>query len=343
MATVYENQQRRLIVIIWLSIVSALVCFIVLIGGITRLTGSGLSMVDWQPISGVLPPTSESEWQETFNDYKQYPEYKIKNKDMELSEFKKIFFWEYLHRMLGRLIGIVFALPYFFFLICKYFDRRLAVKLFAGLCLGGAQGLMGWYMVRSGLVDIPDVSHYRLAAHLFLAFLVAAILLWFILDLLSVNRQAAPLPRNYFWGANLIIAVLVLQIIYGAFVAGRDAGYGYNTFPLMGDSFIPAGMFSAASILENLTSNNTTIQFIHRTLAWILSLLVLPFCAFTILNAKASRQKVSAIILLIAFALQFSLGVATLLLHVPLNLAVIHQVGALLLLGAAVAMRHSLR
>ncbi|MCB0347159.1 MAG: COX15/CtaA family protein, partial [Bdellovibrionales bacterium] len=206
----------------------------VLVGGITRLTHSGLSMVEWKPLMGILPPFTEAEWQAVFLKYQEFPEYKQLNQDMSLSEFKFIFFWEYSHRLLGRIIGLFFFIPFLFFWAKNYFDSRLFKQLLVGLVLGASQGLMGWYMVKSGLVDVPYVSHYRLAAHLMLAFIIEAFLLWIIFE---INPKNDPEQQSSygsaFWGSISLAALTGLQIVYGAFVAGKKAGYGFNSFPLM--------------------------------------------------------------------------------------------------------------
>lgn len=343
MATVENDSQRRRQVVIWLGAVCLLVCLIVVVGGITRLTDSGLSMVDWKPLLGVIPPLSEADWQQKFSSYQQFPEYQLLNKEMTLAEFKLIFFWEYLHRILGRLIGIVFLLPFIFFSLRGYFNKTLNVKLLIGLLLGGLQGLMGWYMVKSGLVDLPHVSHYRLAAHLSLAFIIFAFLLWLILDLQAANDRGKRPASRYLGFSYLITAVVALQVIVGAFVAGRNAGHGFNTFPKMGEQWLPNGLFQATPIWLNFLENNTTIQFTHRGLAWGIFLLIAVLWAITRKDKVLTKQRRAINLLMILLLMQFLLGVATLIYVVPTTLAVLHQFGALLLFASAIIVNHSLR
>lgn len=222
-------------IIIWLVFVCLMIFAMVIIGGITRLTDSGLSMVEWKPLMGAIPPLTEAEWLRVFDLYKQYPEYQKVNSGMELSEFKFIFFWEYFHRLFGRLIGVVFFIPYVYFLFKKKIEKKLNKKLFIAFILGGLQGLMGWYMVKSGLIDRPDVSHFRLAAHFGLALTIIGYIFWIILGQINFSNQKLIYYPKLFWSLAILLVILSVQIIYGAFVAGLDAGLAYNTFPTMGD------------------------------------------------------------------------------------------------------------
>ena len=331
--------------IIWLSIVATMVFTIVIVGGITRLTDSGLSMVDWKPLMGAIPPLSQAEWQQTFGKYQQFPEYKIVNKGMTLEEFKFIFFWEYLHRLLGRLIGALFFFPFLYFLWKQYFNKNLTIKLLVGLALGGSQGLMGWFMVKSGLVNIPDVSHYRLAAHLSLAVVIFGYLLWLIFDIRSSAQEADPEPDSSHPNPRsltlAILTLLFLQIIYGAFMAGKHAGHGYNTFPTMNGEWVPTGLLAMKPLWINFFENNIMIQFIHRGLAWIISLAIILYWGLITFKGGSSTQRLGARLLVDVLLLQFSLGVLTLLYVVPFSLALAHQGVAVLLFGIAIYCCHT--
>lgn len=318
-------------IIIWLIVVCIMIFAMVIIGGITRLTDSGLSMVEWRPLLGTLPPLNEVEWNRVFELYKQYPEYQKVNEGMTMSDFKFIFFWEWFHRLFGRLIGMVFFLPYIYFLIKKKIPSHLKTKLFVAFVLGGLQGLMGWYMVKSGLVDRPDVSHFRLAAHFGLALTIIGYISWIIFDQVEYKKGELgqyPTIFKLLFGLTIILSV---QIVYGAFVAGLDAGLAYNTFPKMGGSWIAQKAFTMNSLLLDLVENSSTIQFIHRTLGWIILLLSvgLLVCGSKVKNTIQLR---SLKYLMAMIAVQFTLGVLTLLYMVPLSLASLHQAGAVILL-----------
>jgi cytochrome c oxidase assembly protein subunit 15 len=306
-----------------------------MIGGITRLTDSGLSMVDWRPFMGSIPPLNESEWLKVFNDYRSYPEYLKINKGMTLSDFKSIFFWEYFHRLWGRLIGMVFFFPYLYFILKKKVSGKLNLKLFIAFVLGGSQGLLGWYMVKSGLVDRPDVSHFRLAAHLGLAFLIIGYISWIIFGLRSEYKKKIMTHKT---GRNIVVVFMVLltfQIIYGAFVAGLDAGVGYNTFPKMGRSWIPDSILSYPTLLENFLENRTMIQFVHRMGGWSLFFFSFIFIFYK-KNLNTPVQKRSFSMLTGMIHLQFVLGVVTIIYSIPLSVALLHQLGACILLILAV-------
>ena len=307
----------------WIIATIALVFAMVVVGGITRLTGSGLSIVEWAPILGAVPPLEEAAWDAAVEAYERYPQFRISLPTMDLEGFKTIFLWEYLHRLLGRLIGLVFALPFFWFLLRGAFARSLAWRLGFALLLGGLQGLMGWLMVKSGLVDEPRVSHYRLAAHLGLAFLIMAWLLWILLDLLP--RPAVTAPGRAGGLLAAVAAVTVLQILYGAFVAGKRAGWGYNTFPMMGERWVAEAVMAMQPWWINLIESHATLQFAHRVLGTLLLLLVV-----------ALWLRLRTHLLLWLVALQYLLGVYTLVNVVPLVPAVLHQGMAALVLLALV-------
>jgi cytochrome c oxidase assembly protein subunit 15 len=325
----------------WLLVCCALVFAMVVVGGVTRLTHSGLSIVEWQPIVGTLPPLDEAAWLEAFGKYKQTPEYRLVNPGMNLEGFKGIFWWEYVHRLLGRLIGAAFLLPLLWFALRGRIARALAWKFAAIFGLGALQGALGWYMVQSGLVDNPRVSQFRLTAHLGIAFLIYAAMLWIAFDLLFA--RAGPVSRRL-RGFALALAVLVfVMVLSGGLVAGTRAGLAYNTFPLMNGRFAPPEIFSLDPWYLNFFSNMATVQFDHRLIAWLLAFLVPWFWLRVRREAAPRRAKLAADLLLGALALQIVLGIATLLLAVPVPLAAAHQAGALLVFSAALFAAHSLR
>ena len=324
-----QKVDRNSSIILWLSTISVMVFAMVFIGGITRLTDSGLSIVDWKPLVGAIPPLSELEWMAAFEKYKGFPEFKLLKSDMSLDGFKSIYFWEYFHRLFGRMIGIVFFFPYLYFRFKKSISKSLNKKLLLAFILGGCQGLMGWYMVKSGLVNKPDVSHYRLAAHLSLAFLIIAYIYWIVLSIKNPLRKfhkIKPVGKTLLFFCGLV----VFQIIYGAFVAGLDAGLTHNTFPKMGRDWIPREFFTLSSNFIGSLENVVIVQFIHRCMAWFLL-----FVGF-ILFRKAQKlddfmQKKTIKLLFGMLLIQFALGVITLLYFVPIALASLHQVGACIL------------
>ena len=335
--------RRRRILASWLLVVFAMVCAIVVIGGLTRLTHSGLSMVDWKPITRWLPPLGEAAWGQAFHDYRQFPEYKKLNVGMTLTEFKSIFLWEYTHRLWGRLIGIVFAVPFAYFLWRRWLDRALTMKLAVALVLGGAQGGLGWYMVKSGLVDVPDVSQYRLAAHLCLALVISAYLLWLALDQLHPGPADAVAARVLRLPARVVVSLIFVTALTGAFVAGLDAGFAYNTFPLMAGALVPEGMLDIEPLYLNLFENITTVQFDHRVMAMTV-LLATVWCWWCGRDAGLPRRAWRAVSLLMLLAmLQVALGVSALLLLVPVPLASAHQACALALFAVSVWVVHETR
>jgi cytochrome c oxidase assembly protein subunit 15 len=302
----------------------------VVVGGATRLTDSGLSITEWKPILGAIPPLSEADWLEVFEKYKAIPEYQIQNRGMSLAEFKFIFWWEWAHRFLGRFIGLAFAVPCLFFALTGRVERALWPRLAGLFVLGGLQGALGWYMVASGLVDRVDVSQYRLAAHLSVAAVIFAALLWTAWGIGSPRRR----PGQAGSRLALILAALVLaQIAAGGFVAGLDAGMGYNTWPLMDGKLIPDGLASMSPGWANLFENALTVQFNHRLLAYVV-------LALAIWQA-ARRFSAASGALAMAVAIQACLGILTLLLQVPLWLALVHQAGALIVLAAALWLVHT--
>ena len=328
--------RRRRIMAAWLFVVFAMVCAIVVIGGLTRLTHSGLSMVDWKPITGWLPPIGEAAWAQVFRDYRQFPEYKELNIGMTLAEFKSIFLMEFTHRLWGRLIGIAFAVPFVFFLLRGWLDRRLALRLVAALILGAAQGILGWYMVKSGLVDEPDVSQYRLAAHLSLALVICAYLLWLALAQLYPGPADSAAGRALRTPALVVSGLIFLAAVSGAFVAGLDAGFAYNTFPLMDGALVPEGLFDMEPTALNFFENITTVQFDHRVMAMAV-LAAAVWCWWRGREAGLTRRTRRAVSLLMLLAtLQVVLGISTLLMVVPVPLASTHQACALILFAVSI-------
>lgn len=325
----------------WLIIVCVTIFLMIVVGGVTRLTHSGLSMVDWKPIMGLVPPIGDSEWQATFDAYKQFPEYRLVNKGMELQEFKSIFYWEYGHRVLGRGIGIIFFVPMILLWWMGKIDKRLMPKLIVGLVLGGLQGLMGWYMVMSGLVDIPRVSHYRLAAHLCLALVILGYLFWIILDLHNTRRFQVPqLIRSL----SLVVLCLVsVQIVYGAFTAGLRAGLGYNTFPLMDGKLIAEAALMMSPKWLNFFENGAMIQFIHRWVGTLLLVFVAGLVGLSIQRGLPRPIVRSTVMLAIIILMQYLLGIFTLINTVPVFLASTHQAVACLVLLCTVYLVYIVR
>jgi cytochrome c oxidase assembly protein subunit 15 len=326
---------RRRHLRIWLWIGAILTAGTLVVGGITRLTESGLSIVDWAPIVGTIPPLNSADWHEAFARYQQYPEYVKLRPSMTLSEFKVIYFWEYLHRMIGRLIGMVFLIPFVWFWLRGYFTGPLIRRLLVLFALGGLQGLMGWYMVSSGLVDRPDVSHYRLAAHLLLAMTIFGCCIWFANDLLARPRQETSAESRRFMLRALLAlgTLLVIQIFWGALVAGLKAGFIYGTFPLMDGSLLPPNGWTRDPVLINLVENMATVQWVHRVLATVLLIGAIVFFVRVRRDYRLLRFHRLSLALSSLIALQYCLGITTLLTHVKTAIGVTHQATALLIVG----------
>ncbi len=319
---------------IWLLACAGMVFAMVVIGGITRLTGSGLSMVEWRPVFGFLPPLSEVAWQRVFDLYRATPQYLEVNAGMSLAEFRGIFWWEYIHRVWGRLIGLVFFLPFVWFLLRGHVRGALVWKLTGIFLLGAAQAVLGWYMVRSGLVDVPEVSQYRLAAHLLLAFLIHALLVWTALSVLVPERMSV--SDAAFRGARklalLALALVAVTIVSGAFVAGTDAGFTYNSFPLMDGRIVPDGYFDTPlAPFEDIA----TIQFHHRVLALVTFATIVALWWRSRWLALIPRARLAANLFAAAALAQVALGISALLLVVPVALGAAHQAGAVVLLTVA--------
>lgn len=327
----------------WLLVVALLVFAMVVLGGVTRLTESGLSMVDWRPLTGWLPPSGEGAWQAAFAEYQAYPEYQQVNQGMTLAEFKVIYGFEYGHRLLGRLIGLAFFVPLAWFGLTRRLPSGFGARLAVVFGLGAAQGLLGWYMVQSGLVDRPDVSPYRLTAHLGLAAVIFATLIWTALDLLGgPARRPASAAGAWLWPAALT-ALIGLQILAGGLVAGLNAGLHYNSFPLMDGEWVPAGWLAFQPVWLNFVENPITVQFDHRVLGLTVVLGAALWALWWLARHRDPELTGPTLALLAAAFGQAGLGIATLILVVPIPLAAAHQAGALILLGLAVWLTHRAR
>ncbi len=319
----------------WLAFTAALLFALVLVGGMTRLTDSGLSITEWKPIHGVIPPMSEADWSEEFEKYKQIPEYAQVNADMDIAGFKRIFWWEWAHRFIARLVGIVFALPLAFFWLTGRLERGLKPRLLALLALGAMQGGLGWWMVASGLTKRVDVSQYRLAAHLTLASLIFAAIVYVMRGLAVHTERAAPPATRRF--AGFLVLLILLQIYLGGLVAGLDAGLSYNTWPLMDGSLIPGDLFVLDPAWRNFFENPKTVQFVHRSGAYLIFAAAFLHMALTMARAPGTTHSRRGLVLLLLVTMQAALGVATLLTQAHPHVAIMHQAMALIVLGFAAA------
>ena len=335
------SRKNNKAIITWLLSGCLLIFIMVAIGGLTRLTHSGLSMVEWN-LFGSTPPSNQVDWEVLFDKYKQYPEYQLVNFNFSLDEFKSIFYWEYGHRMFGRLIGLVFIIPFFWFWYKKNISKELMPKLVVLLIMGGFQGLLGWYMVKSGLKANPDVSHYRLAMHLTTAFLTFGYTLWVALGLIypQTNKSADHPLKRYF---QVLFPLVVIQIIWGAYVAGLNAGKVYNSWPKMGEKWIADGVMAMEPWYLNFIEGLAGVQFVHRYLAYAVVFLIV----FLFWKSKdmqlSSSQKWAINSLLTAVSVQFILGIITLIYAVPVSLGLLHQLGAFILLGTVIFSLHRFR
>ena len=333
-----KQRSARPAIRLWLYVSAILVFTMVIVGGAVRLTDSGLSITEWKPLLGAIPPLNEADWLSAFEKYRQIPEYSQVNKGMSLSEFQYIYWWEWAHRFLGRFIGLVFAVPALFFWLSGRLEKPLRSKTLILFVLGGLQGALGWYMVKSGLVDRVDVSQYRLAAHLTLAVTIFAAILWVAFGIGHKPRK--PLSVPFGPATALLIGLILLQIALGGFVAGLDAGQGYNTWPLMDGAIIPDGLAEMSPVWRNLFENALTVQFNHRVVAYIIVLFIFVHSARQMTGE--CRAGSSALALLVVALAQLTLGITTLLFQVPINLALTHQAGALILLATALWHLHDL-
>ena len=323
---------------IWLLAVCLLVYAMVILGGITRLTGSGLSMVDWDPLMGWIPPLTQMQWERVFEMYQHSPEYQKINIGMDLAGFQSIFLLEYLHRVLGRLIGLSFLLPFLYFYFSGKIQRQAAPRFLLMFLLGGLQGVLGWYMVKSGLVDNPHVSQYRLTAHLAAAFLIYAYMFWVALQHLLPKaelQQGRSLSISHNRHSRWLTTLITITILSGGFVAGLKAGYGYNTFPDMAGQYIPDGLFRENPLWINLFENRTTVQFDHRILAITVLFATLAFWFRYRVEPLSRYARMGMNALFIMSLIQVALGISTLLLVVPTALASTHQAGAVALFTIA--------
>ncbi|OYV76458.1 MAG: heme A synthase [Chromatiales bacterium 21-64-14] len=330
---------------LWLLICCAMIYGMVILGGLTRLTGSGLSMVRWNPIFGIVPPLSQSAWQKAFTQYQKSPEYREVNFQMDLAGFKRIYYVEYAHRVLGRTIGLVFLVPFLYFWVRRKIPRGLSPRLVTMFILGGLQGLLGWYMVKSGLVNVPHVSQYRLTAHLGLALIIYVFILWTALDLLLTSSQAMPARglRGLRRFATAVACLVFVTMLAGGFVAGLKAGFAYNTFPLMDGRWVPLNMFLLQPFWRNFFENIATVQFDHRVLAILTFLSVCSLWLVARRYTLARRARIGLNLWVAMVFVQVGLGISTLLLYVPTPLASAHQAGAVALLTLAVFTVHELR
>jgi cytochrome c oxidase assembly protein subunit 15 len=330
---------------VWLFAIAGLVFAMVVVGGATRLTGSGLSITEWQPILGVVPPISEAAWQDAFEKYRQIPEYSQINPGMSLEGFKAIYWWEWTHRLLGRLIGVVFFIPFVVFLARGGMPRAAIPRIAALFALGAAQGALGWFMVKSGLADRVDVSQYRLAAHLALAVAIAGYAFWLALSMREPTQterkglaETSPLPVKF--GAAFLAGLVYVQIIGGGFVAGLKAGHASNTWPLMGGEIIPPGLDALSPWYVNLFENLLTAQFAHRLLAYAIAILAAAFAVYVWRVEQARALRLPILATIAAVLLQTVLGVATIVYGVPVAIALAHQANAILLLALALWALH---
>lgn len=321
----------------WLWLMTILVLAMIILGGTTRLTDSGLSITEWQPILGVVPPLGEADWVAAFDKYKIIPEFREINSAMSLEEFKFIYWWEWSHRFLGRAIGIVFVVPFVFLLISRRLERRDAARLGMLLALGACQGALGWYMVQSGLVDRVDVSQYRLAAHLLVAAAIFSGLIW---TALGIGLPPRRIDSTLALFAGAILILLLLQVGAGALVAGLDAGLSHNTFPLMDGKVVPDGLLVMRPWWKNAFENALAVQFNHRVGAYLVFLCVVSNALVVTLTRQKGAREISAWALVFGVIVQMVLGILTLLNAVPLHLALLHQANAMLLLACAVIHLH---
>ena len=322
-------------IFVWLIICSLMVAIMVIIGGLTRSTDSGLSMVEWKIIFGIVPPITTNDWIELFNKYKQFPEYRLVNQNITLNDFQFIFWMEYIHRILGRLIFLVVLIPFIFFLKKKLIPQKLKKHFFIIIFLIMAQGLLGWHMVKSGLIDNHDVSQYRLSIHLIMAFIIYGYLLFISLTFYNlIKKRKKYLIKNnkqIFFINFLLILLILITVASGGFVAGLDAGLVYNTFPKMGDSYIPHEIFNIKPIYLNFFENPATVQFNHRLLGFLTFLAAILLFVYS-KKCKLHKQIQKKMVLIIfVVILQVILGIGTLLSYVAIPIALTHQLGALIL------------
>ena len=328
-------------VIIWLNVSIGFLFLMIIIGGMTRLTDSGLSMVTWKPITGVFPPIGIEQWEESFNQYKSFPEYKIINYNISLSEYKHIYYWEYLHRLLGRMIGVLFLIPFLYFLYSSYLNKQLIKKLLIVFFIGGFQGFLGWYMVKSGLVDIPHVSHYRLAIHLSMAFFILSYIYNLKLSLIITKLSKDYNYKFYDRFISIILILLFVQIIYGAFNAGLKTVNTVNTFPFYNGLIFPFSNISLSPVWLNFFKNHYGVQFIHRFLGLIIMGLIMIFTYKS--NKINNRIKLESQYLIVLILFQCIVGILTLISNASIVFALLHQFLAILIILFTIKIKHNLK
>ena len=328
-------------VIIWLNVSIGFLFLMIIIGGMTRLTDSGLSMVTWKPITGVFPPIGIEQWEESFNQYKSFPEYKIINYNISLSEYKHIYYWEYLHRLLGRMIGVLFLIPFLYFLYSSYLNKKLIKKLLIVFFMGGFQGFLGWYMVKSGLVDIPHVSHYRLAIHLSMAFFILSYIYNLKLSLIITKLSKDYNYKFYDRFISIILILLFVQIIYGAFNAGLKTVNTVNTFPFYNGLIFPFSNISLSPVWLNFFKNHYGVQFIHRFLGLIIMGLIMIFTYKS--NKINNRIKLESQYLIVLVLFQCIVGILTLISNASIVFALLHQFLAILIILFTIKIKHNLK
>ncbi|WP_271893698.1 COX15/CtaA family protein [Candidatus Phyllobacterium onerii] len=330
-----REARNRQYIRIWLYLVLIVLATIVLVGGATRMTGSGLSITEWKPIHGIIPPFGHDQWMEEFDKYRQIPQYQQLNKGMSLAEFQQIFWWEWAHRFLARGVGFLVAVPLAFFWLTGRLERRLKPRMIFILALGALQGAVGWWMVASGLVDRVDVSQYRLATHLTLACIIFAAVMYVARGLAVYSE--APANRQIQRFAGWFVLFVFIQIYLGALVAGLDAGLSYNTWPLMDGSVIPGDLFPIQPIWHNLFESPKTVQFVHRCFAYFVLIVAIWQAVSTVRQAPGTTHARRAVLLVVLVTLQAAIGITTLLLQVPIGLGLLHQFFAIVILGFSVA------
>ena len=319
----------------WLVFMAVMVFAMVIVGGATRLTDSGLSITEWKPLLGAIPPLNEADWLEALENYRQIPEYQLINKGMSLDEFKFIYWWEWGHRFLGRAIGVAFFVPFVFFWLTGRLHKTQVPRLLVLFVLGGLQGALGWYMVKSGLVDRTDVSQYRLSAHLTLATVIFAAIVWTALGI-GRNRRRPASRVSLGWSALALTGLIIAQTALGGFVAGLDAGLSHNTWPLMDGRLVPNGLMAMEPAWRNFFENVLTVQFQHRIMAYVIVILALVHAARAMSEHNPPAVRMSGLAILLTVLAQVGFGIWTLLAHVPITLGLIHQGGALVVLTACI-------
>lgn len=329
-------RRNRAVQRVWLGLVLVAIFALVLVGGATRLTDSGLSITEWKPIHGVIPPLSEAEWQEELELYRQIPEYQLINRGMSLDEFKVIYWWEWAHRFLARGVGVLFAVPLLVFWVTGRIEKRLRWPLVGLFFLGGLQGAVGWWMVASGLVDRVDVSQYRLATHLTLACLIFAAIVWVMRGLAPHSGDPAP-SIGFRRGAGALSLLILVQIYLGGLVAGLDAGLASSTWPLMNGAIVPEGLMAISPAWRNFFENELTVQFIHRMAGYLLFALAAWHMVAGIMRGRDTTHCRRAVVLFVLVTIQAMIGIITIVTQVPFGWALAHQGWAVVVLGFAVA------